>query len=83
MDATDRLTATVGRVLKAAPVSVRAIAREAGVSHVLLALVMRGERRATVPVALAVAAALEQVGAASDQGAQLIRAAVKAGRRRP
>ena len=80
---TDRLTATVARVLKTAPVSVRAIAKRAGVSHVLLSLIVSGARRATVSVALAVAAALEQVGAASDEGAQLIRAAVKAGRRKP
>jgi hypothetical protein len=58
-----RLSRVVRRALSDAPVSLREIARRAGVSHVQLARIVTGARPATPTVAAAVARALEGIGA--------------------
>jgi hypothetical protein len=54
------LDAVLRRAVRRAPCSIRALARRAGVSHVMLAAVVTGHERATQRVALKVAKALEQ-----------------------
>ena len=54
----DALTRTVARAIAASPCSLRALARTAGVSHVLLLGIRHGRRAATPAVALKVARAL-------------------------
>lgn len=48
------------RILEETPGSIRALAREAGVSHVLLTKIRDGERRLTPGTREALAAALER-----------------------
>ena len=55
----DRLTQAVAQGIKAARLSLRLLARHAGVSHVQLFRIMRGERRATRAIAKNVAKALQ------------------------
>lgn len=71
----DRLTAHLARAVKAAPCSIRALAREAGVSHTLLAMILRGERAATAAAAVKIAAALERWGERCQHGAAQLRRA--------
>ncbi len=54
--------AALKRALALAPGSLRAVAREAGVSHAILVMITEGERPATARVLGAVAAALERWG---------------------
>jgi transcriptional regulator with XRE-family HTH domain len=54
----DHLTDAVIQALRAAPCSLRALARTAGVSHVQLLHIKQGKRRATPAVAKRVARAL-------------------------
>ncbi|MFI5168076.1 MAG: helix-turn-helix domain-containing protein [Thermoanaerobaculales bacterium] len=56
----DKLTSTVVEALRTAPCSLRALAREAGVSHVQLLHITQGKRRATSDVAAKVADALDR-----------------------
>ncbi len=58
---TDLTTAT-RRALRAAPTSLRALAREAGVWHATLNRISRGELGASATVARAIAAALRRWG---------------------
>jgi len=65
------------RAIKRAPCSVRALARTAGVSHVMLAQIVRGKEAATPRVALKVARALHAWGARCQAEAARICAAVE------
>lgn len=67
--------AAVKRALGLAPGSLRALAREAGVSHALLLMVCRGQRGATRPVMAKVAAALTRWAANCERGATALRRA--------
>ncbi len=71
------LTRTVRAALADAPVSLRALARGSGVSHVQLARIVNGERNATPAVATAVAAALDAVGADCVTRAARVRRLIK------
>ncbi len=57
------LDAILRRAIQRAPCSMRALAREAGVSHTILAAIVSGRERATPRVAQQVARALERWGA--------------------
>lgn len=67
------ITRAVSRSLVDAPVSLREIARRANISHVHLARIVAGERNATAAVALAVAEALDAIGAQCETGAARVR----------
>lgn len=56
------LDAVVRQAIRRAPCSVRALAREAGVSHVMLAEIVASRKRATPRVAMLVARALRRWG---------------------
>ena len=71
------LDAALRRAILRAPCSTRALARTAGVSHVMLAQIVRGKEKATPRVALKVARALEQWAARCAGEAAAVRAAVK------
>ncbi len=71
------LDTVVRRAIRRAPCSIRALARTAGVSHVVLAEIVNGRERATQRVALKVARALEQWVARCAGEAAAIRAAVE------
>ena len=75
---TDRLTRTVATALDALPVSLRAVARAAGVSHVLLLQIRRGRLRATPTVARKVAAVLAAWGQTGTRQATAVRRAIAA-----
>jgi len=60
MPTTNDVSRAVAKAIKQAPCSVRALAREAGVPHVSLALIVAGTRNATPAVAKAVATALKR-----------------------
>jgi hypothetical protein len=70
------LDAVLRRAIRRAPCSIRALARTAGVSHVMLAAIVNGRERATRRVALKVARALELWAARCAGEAAAIRAAV-------
>ena len=72
------LDAVVRIAIRRAPCSIRALAEEAGVSHVFLAAIVKGRERATSRVALRVAGALERWGKRCGGEAARVRAAVKA-----
>ncbi len=59
----DELTRAVGRAIRGAPCTLRALAREAAVPPSTLTRILSGERAATPAVAESVAAALERWGA--------------------
>ena len=63
--------------IRRAPCSVRALARTAGVSHVMLAQIVRGREAATPRVALRVARALSAWGSRCEAEAARVRAAVR------
>lgn len=71
----DRLTAQLVRAVNAAPCSLRALAREASVSHALLVMILAGDRAATPVVTVKVAAALERWGARCRRAAEQLRRA--------
>ena len=75
------LDAVLRRAILRAPCSTRALARTAGVSHVMLAQIVRGKEKATPRVALKVARALEQWADKCSTEAARVRTAV-AGRSR-
>lgn len=70
------LDAVVRQAIRRAPCSVRALAREAGVSHVLLAEIVAGRKRVTPRVAMLVARALERWGERCYKDAAKVRATV-------
>jgi transcriptional regulator with XRE-family HTH domain len=75
----DRLTTAVVRAIRAAPCSLRALAREAGVPHVTLVWIRSGKRTATPDVAAKVAAALARWSEHCASGARGIRQAQRKG----
>ena len=75
------LDIVVRRAIRRAPCTIRALARQAGVSHALLAAIVAGQRGATPAVAQEVARALDTWSARCAQDAATIHAAV-AGRPR-
>jgi len=77
----DSLTRSVRAALAANPSSLRALARGAGVSHVLLLRIRDGVGRATPPVAGKLAAALEVWAATCTRRARVIRRAIITTRR--
>lgn len=71
------LDAVLRRAIRQAPCTIRALARTAGVSHVMLAGIVSGRERATPRVALKVARALEQWATRCSTEAARVRAAVE------
>jgi transcriptional regulator with XRE-family HTH domain len=71
------LETVVRRAIRRAPCSIRALARTAGVSHVLLAEILRGRKAVTPRVARLVAAALERWGTQCHTEAARVRTAVQ------
>lgn len=71
------LDAVLRRAIRHAPCSIRALAREAGVSHSLLAAIVKGRERATPRVALLVARALERWTARCAKDAAAVRASAE------
>ena len=71
------LDAALRKAIRHAPCSVRALARQAGVSHVMLAGIVAGRERATTRVAKAVAKALDSWAARCAKDAAAVRAAVE------
>jgi lambda repressor-like predicted transcriptional regulator len=71
------LDAVLRRAIRRAPCSIRALAREAGVSHVMLAAIVNADERATPRVAKMVAGALDKWAARCAGEAAAIRAAVE------
>ncbi len=69
------LDTVIARAIRRAPCSIRALAREAEVSHAMLAAIVTGHERATRRVALKVARALETWAARCAGEAAAIRAA--------
>jgi transcriptional regulator with XRE-family HTH domain len=70
------LDSVLRRAIRRAPCTIRALARAAGVSHVMLAQIVAGREHATVRVALKVARALERWAARCGGEAAAVRAAV-------
>ncbi len=70
------LDSVLRRAIRQAPCSTRALARKAGVSHVMLAAIVTGHERATPRVAVRVAEALESWVARCAREAAAIRKAV-------
>lgn len=70
------LDVVVRRAIRRAPCTIRALARTAGVSHVMLQGIVTGRERATLRVARKVARALEVWAARSAAEAAAVRAAV-------
>lgn len=66
----------VRRALKRAPGTLRALAREAGVSLRLLQLIRDGERSATPEVVAALAHALERLAKQNAEAARVLRQAL-------
>jgi hypothetical protein len=71
------LDTVVSRAIRNAPCSIRAFAREVGVSHVMLAGIVTGRERATPRVAREVARALERWAARCATDAAAVRAVVE------
>jgi lambda repressor-like predicted transcriptional regulator len=71
------LDTVVRRAVREAPCSIRALAKEAGVSHAMLAAIVARHERATSRVALLVAKALDKWAARCAGEAAAIRAAVR------
>ncbi len=68
----------VRRALELHPGSLRALAREAGLSHRLLVLIRGGERRATPATVEALAGALERMAGAQAEAARVLRDSLRA-----
>jgi plasmid maintenance system antidote protein VapI len=77
----DALTDAVARAIEHAPVTIRELAREAGVPDSTLVRIVSGERRATAAVAEEVARALERWSNGCERDARRIREAQR--RREP
>ena len=71
------LDTVVRRAIRRAPCTIRALARAAGVSHVMLQGIVTARERASQRVALKVAQALETWAVRSASEAAAIRAAVR------
>lgn len=71
------LDTVLRRAIRRAPCTIRALARRAGVSHAMLAAIVRGHERATPRVALKVATALEEWAARCAGEAAAVRAAIE------
>lgn len=71
------LDAAVRRAIANVPGSIRELAKEAGVSHVVLWAIVHGRERATPRVARLVAAALERWGKRCAGNAARVRAALQ------
>ena len=71
------LETALRRAIRRAPCTTRALARTAGVSHVMLAQIVRGKERATPRVARLVATALETWAARCGREAAAVRKALK------
>ena len=71
------LVSVLKRAIRRAPCSIRALARTAGVSHVMLAAIVTGKERVTPRVAMLVARALEKWSAECAGEAAAIRAALE------
>ena len=71
------LDATLRRAITRAPGSMRELAKEAGISHVVLWAIVHGRERATPRVARLVAAALDRWGKRCANDAARVRAAVE------
>jgi transcriptional regulator with XRE-family HTH domain len=65
------------RALDLAPASLRALAREAGVSHALLLMIVSRKRAPTPGVIVKVSQALDRWADSCERGAQLLRRAAK------
>ena len=73
------LTNQVQRAIRTYPGPLRELAKEAGVSHALLWLVLKGKRTATAPVAEKVADALDRCGKRFAEASAAIRQTVPKG----
>jgi len=73
------LTRAAIEAIEAAPCSLRALARAAGVSHVLLIKIRDGQLRATEEVAIAIAEALDGWAEMCTGGAEGLRQALTKG----
>lgn len=73
----ENLTAAVLHAIEAAPCSLRALARAAGVSHALLLQLQRGDFQATPAVAEKVAKALDGWAGQCAAAARKVRAAAR------
>jgi hypothetical protein len=71
------LDTVVRRAIRRAPCTIRALARDAEVSHVMLQGIVTGRERATERVALNVARALETWASQCKDEAVAIRAVIK------
>lgn len=71
------LDAAVRHAIVRSPSSTRALARAAGVSHVMLLGIVAGRERATARVALAVATALQQWADRCANDARAVKAAAE------
>ena len=71
------LTREILRAIERAPASARALARQAGVSNVLLSQLKRGDFNATRRVAEKLARALERWGGECLEAARRVRAAAR------
>ncbi len=71
------LDAVIRRAIRAAPCTMRALARDAEVSHVMLQGIVKGRERATVRIALKVALALDEWSVRCREEAKRLRSAVK------
>ena len=70
----------VREALKAFPGSIRALARESGVSEVLLRQIRDGERRATTRTLGFIAYAMEHMGMRQIEAARILKDAMKGGK---
>jgi transcriptional regulator with XRE-family HTH domain len=70
------LDAALRRAIRQAPCSFRKLAKEAGVSHQMLAAIVAGRERATPRVARLVVAALDAWAARCAKDAAAVRAAL-------
>jgi transcriptional regulator with XRE-family HTH domain len=77
---TDTLTKAVVKAIESAPCSMRALAKEAGLSPAMLTLIKNGKRRATPEVASDIADALAEWADRCKHEASRLRRKIKGGR---
>ena len=77
LSVTEALDTAVRRAIERAPASIRALAREAGVSNVMLQGIVSGRERASSRIALRVARVLERWAKLCGTEAASVRRAVK------
>lgn len=82
IDKERQLTAAVRAAIAASPLTLRKLARESGVSHVLLVRIKRGEQRATPDVAVRVVWALRRIAETVAAGERQIEARLPIQQRR-